>query len=116
MDALGNPVRRDILVALRERPLAVNEIAARFRVSRPAISRHLRLLEEARLVEPRHEGTRSLYSVRVQGLRSVRDFLDGFWDTALDRLAALAHEDQAGAGRPEARPARARARVGRGER
>ncbi|MCC7196428.1 MAG: helix-turn-helix transcriptional regulator, partial [Gemmatimonadaceae bacterium] len=86
--------RRDILVALRSRPLAVNEIAARFGVSRPAVSRHLRLLESARLVETRQEGTRSIYSVRVQGLRSVRDFLDGFWDSALERLAALAREEE----------------------
>lgn len=90
LDALGNPVRRDILVLLRERPLAVHEIAARFDVSRPAISRHLRLLEDAELVEIQREGTRSVYSVRVQGFRTVRDFVDAFWDTALDRLAALA--------------------------
>lgn len=93
LDALGNSVRRDILVALRERPLAVTEITARFDVSRPAISRHLRLLEEAELVETRQEGTRSLYSVRVQGFREVRDFIDGFWETALDRLAALARDE-----------------------
>ena len=92
LDALGNPVRRDILVALRERPLAVNEIAARFNVSRPAISRHLRLLEDAKLVETRADGTRSIYSVRVQGFRAVRDFIDEFWDTALERLATLARE------------------------
>lgn len=92
LDALGNPVRREILVALRDRPLAVNEIAAKFDVSRPAISRHLRLLEDAKLVEMHQEGTRSIYSVRVQGFRSVRDFIDGFWDTALDRLAALARD------------------------
>lgn len=93
LDALGNPVRRDILLALREGPLAVHEIAARFRVSRPAISRHLRLLEDARLVGARQEGTRSIYSVRIQGFRAVRDFVDGFWDVALDRLAALAEDD-----------------------
>ena len=98
LDALGNPVRRDILLALRERPLAVNEIAAKFRVSRPAISRHLRLLEDARLVATRQEGTRSIYSVRVQGLRAVRDFIDGFWDVALDRLAAMAEDDDGGQG------------------
>ena len=51
LDALGNPIRRDILLALREAPLSVNELAARFPVSRPAVSRHLRVLEEAGLVE-----------------------------------------------------------------
>jgi DNA-binding transcriptional ArsR family regulator len=92
LDALGNPLRRDILSALRRRPLAVHELAARFPVSRPAISRHLRVLEQAGLVETRTQGTESLYSVRVQGFASVRTYIDGFWDTALDRLAALARE------------------------
>ena len=92
LDALGNPVRREILRALRRRPLSVGEVAARFPVSRPAVSRHLRLLEEAGLVDSRAEGTRTLYAVRVQGLASVREFLDEFWDTALARLEELAQE------------------------
>lgn len=90
LDALGNPVRRDILLALREAPLSVNELAARFPVSRPAVSRHLRILEEAGLVEASSEGTRSFYSVRAQGLSGVREFLDAFWDAALARLQGLA--------------------------
>ena len=53
LDALGSPIRRDILLALRDRPLAVGELAERFPVSRPAISKHLRVLEEAGLVEGR---------------------------------------------------------------
>ena len=93
LDALGNPVRRDILVALRARPLAVGEIASRFPVTRPAISRHLRLLEEAGLVETTWQGRQCLYSVRLQGFSSVRAFLDGFWDVALERLADLARQD-----------------------
>jgi DNA-binding transcriptional ArsR family regulator len=94
MDALGNPVRRDILLALRHRPLAVHEIASRFPVSRPAISRHVRLLEEAGLVEASWQGRECLYSIRLQGFQSVREFLDGFWDVALTRLAQLANEEE----------------------
>lgn len=90
LDALGNPVRRQILRTLRGSPLSVGELAACFPVSRPAISRHLRLLEQAGLVETRDEGARNLYTVRVQGLASVREFLDEFWDTALARLEQLA--------------------------
>ncbi len=90
LDALGNAVRRDILLSLREQPLSVNELAARFPVSRPAVSRHLRVLEDAGLVESRTEGTRSLYAIRVEGLASVREFLDSFWDSALARLQTLA--------------------------
>lgn len=92
LDALGSPVRRAILQELRVSPLSVGELAARFPVSRPAVSRHLRMLEEAGLVEARALGARNVYGVRVQGFASVRDFLDEFWDTALARLEELARE------------------------
>jgi DNA-binding transcriptional ArsR family regulator len=90
LDALGSPVRRAILCELRARPLSVGEIAARLPVSRPAVSRHLRALEEAGLVRAREEGTRNIYSVHMQGFASVREFVDAFWDTALARLQELA--------------------------
>jgi DNA-binding transcriptional ArsR family regulator len=90
LDALGSPIRRDILRALRVSPLSVGEIAAKLPVSRPAVSRHLRLLDQAGLVEFRAEGTRSVYAVRVRGLAPVRDFLDEFWDVALARLQRMA--------------------------
>ena len=92
LDALGSPIRRDILVALRKRPLAVNEIARRFPVSRPAISRHVRLLERAGLVELTRRGRQSVYAVRIQGFASVREFLDDFWEVALARLAVIARK------------------------
>ncbi|MEZ5065786.1 MAG: metalloregulator ArsR/SmtB family transcription factor [bacterium] len=93
LDALGNPVRRQILLELRAKPLSVGELAGRFPVSRPAISKHLRALERGGLVETSRKGTRHLYSVRVQGFASVREFIDGFWDTALDRLASMARDE-----------------------
>ena len=89
LDALGSPMRRAILQELRARPLAVGEIADRLPVSRPAISRHLKILEEAGLVEAQESGTRNLYSVRLQGFASVREFMDDFWASALDRLQEL---------------------------
>lgn len=92
LDALGSPVRRAILRELRVAPLSVGDLAARFPVSRPAVSRHLRMLELAGLVEARTSGARHLYGVRMQGFAPVRDFLDEFWDTALARLDALAKE------------------------
>jgi DNA-binding transcriptional ArsR family regulator len=94
LDALGSSVRRDILVALRHRPLALREIARRFPVSRPAISRHVRLLEDAGLVEATRQGRECLYAVRLQGFGSVREFIDSFWDVALERLAGLAKKDE----------------------
>jgi DNA-binding transcriptional ArsR family regulator len=79
-----------MLRRLQAKPLSVGELAAEFPVSRPAISRHLRVLEDAGLVEMKSEGARSLYSVRIEGFAPVRAFLDEFWDTALARLEALA--------------------------
>ncbi|MCB9764207.1 MAG: winged helix-turn-helix transcriptional regulator [Alphaproteobacteria bacterium] len=92
LDALGSPVRRDILRELRAGPRSVQDLADRFPVSRPAISRHLRVLRDAGLVDARPDGNRTLYTVRLQGFASVRDFLDEFWDTALARLVELSQE------------------------
>jgi len=92
LDALGNPVRRKILRQLRDSPLSVHELAARFPISRPAISRHLRVLSKSGLVEARGSGARHRYSVRLKGFNPVREFLDEFWDTALARLEELSHK------------------------
>lgn len=90
LDALGSPIRRDILRELRANPRTVAELAEKFPVSRPAVSRHLKVLREAGLVAAQSRGTRSVYALRAQGFASVQAFLDEFWDTALDRLAKLA--------------------------
>jgi DNA-binding transcriptional ArsR family regulator len=90
LDALGNPVRRDILRTLRAAPLSVGELARRFPVSRPAVSRHLGVLEQAGLVQVVPGGARGVYAVRMEGLAEVRDYLDEFWGAALARLAELA--------------------------
>lgn len=90
LDALGNSVRRAILLELRAGPLAVGEIAAGLPVSRPAVSRHLRVLQDAGLVQAREEGARNIYSIRLKGFASVQEFVDDFWDTALVRLEELA--------------------------
>jgi DNA-binding transcriptional ArsR family regulator len=92
LDALGNPVRRKILVCLRESSLSVNELAARFPVSRPAISRHLRVLSQSGLVETCGTGPRHRYALNLKGFAPVREFLDEFWDTALARLEELSRK------------------------
>ena len=92
LDALGNQTRREILLELRAAPLSVGELAERFPVSRPAISRHLRVLEQAGLVEARPTRPRGAYALRMQGFAPVRAYLDGFWDVALARLEELADE------------------------
>ena len=90
LDALGNPLRREILIELRRAPMPVGAIADRFAVSRPAISRHLRVLQEAGLVVASERGTQNIYAIRLQGFSTVREFIDSFWDVALSRLEELA--------------------------
>jgi len=90
LDALGNPIRREILIELRRTPMPVGALAERFSVSRPAISRHLRVLQDAGLVVPNERGTQNVYAIRVQGFRAVREFIDSFWDVALSQLEELA--------------------------
>ena len=90
LDALGNPIRREILIELRRGPMPVGALAERFSISRPAVSRHLRVLQDAGLVVQNERGTQNIYAVRVQGFRSVQEFIDSFWDVALSQLEQLA--------------------------
>ncbi|OJX70111.1 MAG: transcriptional regulator [Micrococcales bacterium 73-13] len=83
-DALGEPVRRRILEVLRDGPRAVVEIAERVPVGRPAVSKHLRVLGEAGLVERTPRGTRNLYALAPAGLVAAQRWLVGTWDQALD--------------------------------
>jgi len=94
IQALSEPHRREILRLVRDRELAAGEIAARFDVTRPAISQHLTVLKNAGLVNERRAGTRRLYRARPEGLAELRSFLDGFWEESLDRLKAAAEQEQ----------------------
>lgn len=88
LDALGDPTRRAVFEQLRERPLAVGDLAARLPVSRPAVSRHLRVLSEAGLVRGVAVGRNRLYSVAPPGLEALQGWLNTFWDDVLTALAA----------------------------
>jgi DNA-binding transcriptional ArsR family regulator len=81
--ALGDPTRKAIFELLVDHPRAVGELAARLPVSRPAVSQHLRVLKDARLVADRPVGTRRIYSVDPDGLAALRADLDRFWGQAL---------------------------------
>lgn len=95
LDAVVEPRRREILRLVRDRELPAGEIAARFPdVSRPTVSEHLRVLREAGLVTERREGTRRLYRARREGLISLREFLDGFWDARLEDLRVQAEREE----------------------
>ena len=93
MDALGDPTRRAILERLRGGAKAVGELADGLPVSRPAVSQHLRVLEEAGLVVARKHGTRRLYRLDPDGLDELRAALDSFWSDALAAFAAAAQEE-----------------------
>jgi len=94
MDALGDPTRRAILERLRAKPLSVGEIADGLPVSRPAVSQHLRVLNEAGLVTGRRNGTRRLYRLDPDGVGELRDYFDDFWTDALAAFKAEAERER----------------------
>jgi DNA-binding transcriptional ArsR family regulator len=89
-DALGDPNRRAIVEQLRSGDRSVQELADTLPISRPAVSRHLRLLKEAGLVTDRPEGTRRLYRLHDAGIEAVRDYLEGVWGEAAARFRMAA--------------------------
>src|SRR5690242_17872977 len=89
-DALGDPNRRAILEVLRVRPCSVQEIADRLPISRPAVSRHLRLLKRAGLVVDEAAGTRRLYRLHDAGVEAVQAYLREVWGDALGRYRLVA--------------------------
>lgn len=97
-DALGNPVRREILRQLADVPLSVAALARSFDISRPAISRHLSVLEQAHLVRHSSEGTRNVYALDREGFARTRGWLDRFWRNAESRLKLLAENTRPKAG------------------
>jgi len=89
-DALGDPNRRAIVERLRGGDRSVQELADTLPISRPAVSRHLRLLKEAGLVTDRAEGTRRLYRLHDEGVEAVREYLEGVWGEAAARFKLAA--------------------------
>jgi DNA-binding transcriptional ArsR family regulator len=90
LDALGDPTRRQVFELLRSGPRSVGELAAELPVSRPAVSQHLRVLEDVGLVTHRRNGTRHLYELDSAGVGVLHDWVDGFWSEALARFKAVA--------------------------
>ena len=105
LQAIAEPRRREILRLVWDRELPAGDIAARFDVTRPAISQHLRVLREAGLVNERRDGTRRLYRARPETIAELRTFLERFWDEGLWSLKHAAERDE--------RRRRRRAREGR---
>ena len=93
LTALADPTRRLIVERLAAGPRSVGEIAAGMSVSRPAVSQHLKVLKEAWVVTDHAEGTRRVYQIDPAGLGVMRQWLDRFWDAALESFRAEAEAD-----------------------
>jgi DNA-binding transcriptional ArsR family regulator len=94
-DALGDPNRRAIVEVLRARPCSVQEIADRLPISRPAVSRHLRLLKRAGLVVDEPAGTKRVYRLHDAGVEAVQAYLREVWGDALGRYRLVAENTSA---------------------
>jgi DNA-binding transcriptional ArsR family regulator len=90
LDALGDPNRRAIVEILSHRAQSVQQIADQLPISRPAVSRHLRVLKGAGLVSDRPEGTRRVYQLREEGIEAVRRYFAEVWDEAIARYRIVA--------------------------
>jgi DNA-binding transcriptional ArsR family regulator len=93
LQAFAEPRRRDILRLVHHTELTAGEIAARFDISGPAISQHLRVLRQTGLVRQRRDGTRRLYSARPEGLIALRAYVDQFWAESLEQLKGAVETD-----------------------
>ena len=95
--AIADPTRRQILNLLRDGSHTVSELAANFRTSRPAISKHLRLLRSAGLVGTEQKGTARICHLRAKPLRAVNEWLQGyetFWRESLRNLKHYMEEER----------------------
>ena len=95
-DALGDPHRRAIVEVLAAGPESVQTIADQLPISRPAVSRHLRLLREAGLVVDEIKGTRRLYRLHDEGVAAVRAYLEEVWGQAGARFRMVADNRSTG--------------------
>lgn len=89
-EALSDPTRREILRILSAGDRRVVDVAAELPISRPAVSRHLRVLKDAGLVTERAEGTGRLYRLQEQGVHAVQEYLQHVWGDAATRFRLLA--------------------------
>jgi DNA-binding transcriptional ArsR family regulator len=93
LKAIADPRRQQILRLVWNEERAAGEVAAQFEISRPAVSKHLRILREAGLLVERRSGTQRLYRARQQSLADVRRFVESFWDDGLAAVKRAAEAD-----------------------
>ena len=94
LHALAEPRRRDILYLVRDGELTSSAIASHFDISAPAVSQHLKVLEQSGLVVVRRDGTKRYYGIRRDGFAELKQYIDRFWDDSLLRLKKAAEEEE----------------------
>ncbi|MBS1566381.1 MAG: winged helix-turn-helix transcriptional regulator [Bacteroidetes bacterium] len=94
LNALGDPPRRSIFEKLQRGPLSVVHIADGMSVSRPAVSQHLKVLKEAKLISLKTVGNSNIYEINQEGIIALRNYLDQFWNEALANFKALAEKKE----------------------
>lgn len=101
LDALGDANRRAIVEILSRGGKSVREIADELPISRPAVSRHLRLLKDAGLVIDQSAGTRRIYELRAEGVEAVRQYFAEVWGDAITRFRIVAENTEHPAASPD---------------
>jgi DNA-binding transcriptional ArsR family regulator len=94
IQAIAEPRRREILNLVRDRELTSSAIASHFEISAPAISQHLKVLEESGVVVVRRAGTKRYYSIRREGFAEIKQYIDRFWDDSLLLLKEAAEAEE----------------------
>jgi len=93
IEALGDPTRRQLFERLRDGPCSVNELVDAVSVSQPAVSQHLRVLKEARLVRAQKQGRQRIYSVDPEGLAELRAYVENLWEDVLGAFEEAAEQE-----------------------
>lgn len=103
LDALGDPTRRRLFERLRQGSCSVTELISGVPISQPAVSQHLRVLREARLVRVEKRGQQRIYHLNPVGLSELRSYVESLWDDVLrafgeeaERMVRAAENEEAG--------------------
>ena len=96
--AIADPTRRSIMAMLAEGEHSLGEIASNYDMTRPAVTKHLKILEQGGLIRIRAQGRERLHTLQPEALRTVSDwlgFFSRFWDEKLDKLKLAVEADDA---------------------
>ncbi|HSL42061.1 MAG TPA: metalloregulator ArsR/SmtB family transcription factor [Anaerolineales bacterium] len=103
MDALGDPTRRRLFERLRQGPCSVTELISIVPISQPAVSQHLKVLRDSRLVRVEKRGQQRIYHLNPVGLAELRSYVESLWDDVLrafgeeaERMVNAARNEEAG--------------------